>query len=162
MTNTWEQEIASFLKDLLKVQGRLLQYLRRKRDCLARADIRGLEELTAEGAELEGELQTCLDRRAELLARAQAEGYAVDSIRSLSVAVAARSEVSRQLAEASHVARLLQIHNLTNWMLNQRALIHLSQLIEIIATGGHGLPTYEKGAAAHQACASGSLLDRSI
>ena len=40
--------------------------------------------------------------------------------------------------------RLLQHHSLTNWVLVQRTLIHLSQVLEIIATGGRLKPTYGK------------------
>jgi hypothetical protein len=39
----------------------------------------------------------------------------------------------------------------------QRTLLHLSQLIGIIATGGQSLPTYGKGADCR---ASGALVDR--
>jgi hypothetical protein len=51
----------------------------------------------------------------------------------------------------------LQHQSLTNWVLVQRTLLHLSQLIEIIATGGRLKPTYGKGSD-HQA--GGALVDR--
>jgi hypothetical protein len=38
--------------------------------------------------------------------------------------------------------RLLQHHSLTNWVVTQRTLIHLSQMIEIVATGGRMSSTY--------------------
>jgi hypothetical protein len=39
---------------------------------------------------------------------------------------------------------LLRHQSLVNWVLVQRHLIYLSQLLEIIATGGRLEPTYEK------------------
>ena len=47
--------------------------------------------------------------------------------------------------EAAERSRLLQHQSLTNWVLVQRSLLHLSQLIEIIATGGRPKPTYGNG-----------------
>ncbi|MHC4407137.1 MAG: hypothetical protein ACYTG0_46590, partial [Planctomycetota bacterium] len=46
--------------------------------------------------------------------------------------------------EATGRARLLQHQSLTNWVVVQRTLIHLSQMLEIIATGGQKQPTYGK------------------
>ena len=48
------------------------------------------------------------------------------------------------MREATARMRLLQHHSLTNWVLVQRTLIHLSQMLEIIATGGRLKPTYGK------------------
>jgi hypothetical protein len=53
--------------------------------------------------------------------------------------------------------RLLQHHSLTNWVLAQRSLLHITQLLEIVATGGRLQPTYGKGASSH---ARGALVDQ--
>ena len=53
--------------------------------------------------------------------------------------------------------RVLRHHSLTNWVLVQRTLIHLSQMLEIIATGGEMQPTYGKEESVH---ARGALVDR--
>jgi hypothetical protein len=53
--------------------------------------------------------------------------------------------------------RLLQHQSLTNWVVAQRTVLHLSQMIEIIATGGKLKPTYGKSDAA---LARGALVDR--
>ena len=42
--------------------------------------------------------------------------------------------------------RLLQHQSLTNWVLAQKALLHVAQMLEIIATGGRLKPTYGKDA----------------
>jgi hypothetical protein len=51
----------------------------------------------------------------------------------------------------------VQHHSLTNWVLVQRTLIHLSQMLEIIATGGRMKPTYGEGG---RTDAGGSLVDQ--
>jgi hypothetical protein len=52
---------------------------------------------------------------------------------------------------------LLQHESLTNWVLVQRSLLHLSQLIEIVATGGRTQPTYGNGS---RRLSCGALVDR--
>jgi hypothetical protein len=53
--------------------------------------------------------------------------------------------------------RLLQHQSLANWVLAQRSLLHVSQLIEIIATGGRMQPTYGDKESVH---ARGSLVNQ--
>ena len=52
---------------------------------------------------------------------------------------------------------LLQHHSLANWVLAQRSLLHISQLLEIIATGGRLRPTYGKS---EPVLARGALVDQ--
>ena len=52
--------------------------------------------------------------------------------------------------------RILQHHSLANWVLAQRSLLHVSQLLEIIATGGRMQPTYGDSESVH---ARGSLVN---
>jgi len=47
-------------------------------------------------------------------------------------------------------------------MLNQRAIIHLSQLIEIIATGGQRRPTYHYDTNYSDADSAGVLVDQNV
>jgi hypothetical protein len=61
--------------------------------------------------------------------------------------------------EARRRARLLQHQSLTNWVLVQRTLLHLSHVVEIIATGGRMQPTYGKGA---PVSAGGILVDQAV
>ena len=53
--------------------------------------------------------------------------------------------------------RLLQNQSITNWVLAQRSLLHVSQLLEIIATGGRLQPTYGEGETVHSV---GSLVNQ--
>lgn len=162
MGTDWERELADFLNELITIQGHVLTYLREKRTCLANADVEGLAALVPRCEYIQSRLQRCLDRRVELLNKARQEGFSADNVRTLAESAGVSRAVSNRLAEAAHNMRLLQIHNLTNWMLNQRALMHLSQLIEIIATGGQRAPTYEKRGAPVCDGVQGSLLDQSI
>jgi hypothetical protein len=159
MDDIWETDIASLLEDLSDVQGALLRTLTEKRQLLSSANHEGLAAMSIREQALLERLQACHQRRQELLARAEAEGLPSDSIGSLSgrLPPEQRGRVQASIREAAHRSRLLQHHSLTNWVLVQRSLLHLSQLIEIIATGGRPEPTYGNGADRQ---ASGALVDR--
>jgi flagellar biosynthesis/type III secretory pathway chaperone len=158
MPLTLESDLSTLLSDLLATQGELLEILNRKRECLGSADIHGLAALDAEEGRLAGALQECLRRREELLARAGEEGRPSTSIQDLVTALpkAQTSPLRKQVDLASARARLLKHQSLTNWVIIQRTLLHLSQLLEIIATGGQLQPTYgDKG----QSSSGGVLVD---
>lgn len=158
MTNTLESDLGSLLTDLLGTQDELLEILSRKQKCLGDADISGLAGITAEEERLVGNLQDCLQRRDQLLGRAGADGLPSASIQALATALppGQRKPLTRQLEKAGARARLLQHQSLVNWVVIQRTLIHLSQLLEIIATGGRLQPTYGEGA---KTSSTGSLVD---
>jgi len=162
LTDTpWDTDLAAYLQDLSAVQDKTLDVLVRKRQMLVEADTEGLAALGEEEAGLVKDLQACLDRREELLGRARQEGLRAESLRSLSAQLPSRAsnDLSYQVRLASHRARLLQHHSLTNWVLVQKTLIHLSQLLEIIATGGRLQPTYSRDDSIR---ASGALVDREV
>jgi hypothetical protein len=139
-----EAEMAMLLNDLLAGQGELMAVLNRKRNLLAAMDHEGLAAIADEEQRLLGVLQDCLARRQALLARAAAAGLPSGSIHALTQAMPSskREPLNRQVAAASSRARLMHTQNLTNWIVIQRTLIHLSQLLEIVATGGRPQPTY--------------------
>ena len=128
---------------------------------LVASDREGLLALGAEEQQLIERLQGCLRRREELLQQAAVQGLPSQSIRSLagSLPEAQRVPLTAEIQKASAQARLLQHHSLTNWMLVQRTLIHLSQMLEIIATGGRLRPTYGKD---HVDSDHGSLLNQVV
>jgi flagellar biosynthesis/type III secretory pathway chaperone len=161
METAWESELAGFLTELSAVQDESLEILTTKRDLLVAADGDGLAQLARREQALIDKLQGCLERRAKLLERAANEGLPSESIRSLAAALPdeEKKELSDQLNEATGRARLLRHHGLTNWVVVQRTLIHLSQMLEIIATGGQMQPTYEKKDSVE---ASGALVDRVV
>jgi hypothetical protein len=161
MTETdWFGQVAELLSSLSATQDELLALLGEKRRLLVAADPARLAALAAREDELIARLRACQERRAELLQRAQHEGRPADSLRALTASMPDSLEQRRlreRFDESEHRARLLEHHSLTQWLLVQRTLIHLSQLLEIIATGGRLQPTYGKGA---PASTSGSLVDQ--
>jgi flagellar biosynthesis/type III secretory pathway chaperone len=142
----WETALADLLGELSGIQSDLLAVLTDKRSRLLGSDTSSLPALQAREEELVQRLQACQERRQALLARASEEGLPSNNLTNLADALPApqRKQIAPQIREASARMRLLQHHSLTNWVLVQRTLIHLSQLLEIIATGGRLKPTYGK------------------
>ena len=159
METTWESDLANFLTDISDVQDESLNILGRKRELLVASDLEGLSALAEKEEKLINRLQQCLLRREELLQQAGREGLPSDSIQSLSAALpeGEKEGLSDRVRQATGRARLLQHHSLTNWVLVQRTLIHLSQMLEIIATGGRLEPTYDREQSPEP---SGALVDK--
>ena len=159
MSDRWDTEIGGLLTELADVQSALLETLHEKRRILATNDHQALTSMAVREQVLIERLQACQDRRQELLSRASQDGLPADSIRELSNRLPAegRERLQANIREAADRSRLLQHQCLTNWVLVQRTLLHLSQMIEIIATGGRPRPTYGKGSDRAQ---SGALVDR--
>lgn len=155
----WEAEVTSLLDDLSSVQDELFEVLSAKRQRLGAADAAGIEELQAREESISQRLQACHDRRAQLLAAAQQSGLPGDSVASLasSFTGSSKDKLGKQVKAASSNMRLLQHQSLTNWVLAQRAVLHVSQLLEIIATGGRVQPTYGDRDTLHN---RGSLVDQ--
>jgi flagellar biosynthesis/type III secretory pathway chaperone len=155
----WETELGSLLAELSAVQSDLLEMLTEKRQILLARDLPALAAMQIREAELITRLEACQDHRLALLARAAEEGLPAKDLTTLTAALPddQRRQLTPQLRDASARIRLLQHHSLTNWVIIQRNLIHLSQLLEIIATGGRPKPTYGKNDCARS---GGTLVDR--
>lgn len=99
------------------------------------------------------------DSRQMLLADARGKGLPSDSMHSLARAL--DEDQSGELAIKAHTAkdamRHIQNETLTNFVLAQQTVLHLSQLLQIIATGGKLKPTYEAENASNQ---GGTLVDQ--
>ncbi len=162
MNIAWESELADFLTQLSAVQEETLQVLARRRELVVTPNAEGLTAVVRQEKEVIGKLEGCLRRRQELLKEAAEEGLPSDSLRKLAAALPAsrvKTELSDRTQKATHRARLLQHHSLVNWVVAQRAILHLSQILEIIATSGKMRPTYGKD---DQITASGALVDREV
>lgn len=158
ITTPWEADLAGLLNELSATQQELLAVLASKRQYLVTADLAGMKSLEPREQSLVERLQACYRQRGELLARAAAEGLPSDSVQSLSSALPGVGDtLARQLDEAGQRTRHLQHQSLTNWVIVQRTLLHLAQLLEIIATGGRARPTYGKGDSVNT---TGSLVDQ--
>jgi hypothetical protein len=154
-----DSQLAELLTDLSDTQRELLALLGEKRSHLMTANLAGLAQLQPREEALVVRLTGCQQRRAELLQEANETGLPHKSIQALATALPSmqRQQFKTQLQDATAQNRLLQHHSLANWVLVQRTLLHLSQMLEIIATGGRVRPTYGKGESAES---SGNLVDQ--
>lgn len=160
MTNdSWERDISALLNELSGTQTDLLSLLEEKRRLLVSRNVAALAEMAPREAALVTRLQDFQGRRRDLLERAAKEHLPSDSIRSLAKVIPepTRREMAEHVEDAARRFRLLSHHSLANWVLIQRSLLHLSQLLEIIATGGRKSPTYGK---AETGRSGGSLVDQ--
>lgn len=157
----WETQIADLLDDLSDVQRELLEVLEAKRECMASNDSQGMLELHPRTEALCDRLKVCHERREELLAQAKESGLPAANLGRLAsmLPVNQRGKMQRRVKDASSRMRLLQHHSLTNWVLAQRTILHLSQLLEIIATGGQLQPTYSRDETSES---RGTLVDREV
>jgi hypothetical protein len=154
----WEQELALLLSDLSNVQTELLELLAEKRQFMARNEIDGMLALQEREQQLGLRLQACQDRRGELLALAATQGLPHDSLENLATSLTAgkRGQVQRQIRDASLRMRTQQLQSLTNWVLAQRTMLHLAQMLEIVVTEGRPQPTHGRFDAT---IAAGALVD---
>jgi hypothetical protein len=165
MNENYETEIAALLTELAEVQTLLLGALNEKRQLIVAGDIDALSTMSEREEKLASRLQACHERRQQLLMQAEAEGLPADSIESLSEELpeSSRRNVQASIRETAGRMQLLRHHSLTNWVVVQRSLLHLSQLIEIVATGGRPKPTYDRGPERRDGGArhsGGALVDR--
>lgn len=155
-----EAAIAELLNDLSAVQDDLIALLLEKHRYLAAGDMPGIESLKPRQEVLAQRLQQSHARRAELLAQASEHGYPADSVGALAAGIIPaprQSEIKKRMQESAMKMRILQHHSLSAWVLAQKSILHLSQLLEIIATGGRTQPTYGNRTTPHE---SGALLDQ--
>jgi hypothetical protein len=159
LPDSFDSQLAALLTELSDVQRELLALIGKKRSLLMAADVAGLAELQPHEATLIERLQACQQQRAALLHEADVLGIPAGSLSRLATHLPRqqRQQWQGRIRDAGTRSRLLQHQSLTNWVLVQRTLIHLSQMLEIIATGGRLRPTYGKGATADS---SGSLVDQ--
>jgi hypothetical protein len=157
----WESELAALLSRLSAAQRELLSLLATKRELIVNRDHQGLAVLAAKEGELAAELQACQERRQQLLAEADRAGMPAGSLAELSSVLPkkAGNALLGPVEEARNRARLIRHECLTQWLAVQRTVLHLSQILEIIATGGRTQPTYGKGRALER---SGALMDQAV
>ncbi len=157
----WESELAELLERLSGAQRELLSLLAAKRALIVGRDHNGLAALAAREGQLADELQACQQRRQELLAQADGHGLPSGSLAELSEALPKRTANTLRppIDEARDRARLIRHECLTQWVAVQRTVLHLSQMLEIIATGGRPEPTYGKGRTAER---GGALMDQAV
>lgn len=158
-STNWETQILDLLNDLTSTQDELLGLLGRKRDVMARGSMTEMADMEPAEEELRSRLADCNTRRGDLLKTAASEGMPSESLEHLAKSLPARKlpELDEKIAESKSRIRLLQHESLANWVIAQRAVLHLSQILEILATGGKQKPTYENGESSNS---RGNLVDQ--
>ncbi len=161
MDINWTSELAELLGRLSETQKQLLALLANKRQLLMNRDHAGLAALASDEATLCDELKSCHEHRQQLLKQAANVGLPSDSIQSLATALPETETDSLQkpLEKSIERARLLRHESVTQWVVVQRTMLHLSHILEIIATGGQSQPTYGKGGSTEN---SGALMDQAV
>lgn len=157
----WEADLTSLLDELSNVQTELLDVLSEKRDSMASNDAQKMIDLHPRAEALCDRLRSCHQRREQLLVVAQEQGLPAKNLGNIASTLARgkRAAVNKQMSAASARMRLLQHQSLANWVLAQRTILHLSQLLEIVATGGQMQPTYSRDKPS-DSC--GALVDKEV
>ncbi len=156
-----ENEINELLTRLTQTQEQLLALLSKKREHIVSGDHGAIAALAPEEERLAAELQDCQHQREALLADAAGRGLPNASITDLAASLpgAAAQKLRGPIETAREKSQLLRHESLTHWVAMQRSVLHLSHMLEIIATGGRSRPTYDQGRTAES---SGSLMDQAV
>lgn len=158
---SWESKLAGLLARLSAAQRELLSLLATKRELLVHRDHQGLAMLSDREGQLSEELRACHAERERLLAEADAQGLPHNSLADLSGALPGRSAgaLAESVVEARQRARLIRHECLTQWVAVQRTVLHLAQMLEIIATAGRSQPTYGNDRGVER---GGALIDQAV
>jgi flagellar biosynthesis/type III secretory pathway chaperone len=116
-----------------------------------------------EGA-LAQRLQAFAAARGKLLAEARRQGLPSESLQSLTGAIGGSqgAAVRERLVVASGRSARLRRQSWCHWILAHRSYHHYSQLLEIIAHGGHKPPTYSDSPSPATGGRGGVVLDASV
>jgi len=153
-------EILDFLNQLLEAQTQTLTVLHKQQTILVRPTKETAATVSVDVEEALETMQQVLNRREELLTSARLQNIRSDSIEQLCEHFFSHNfDVQKLLIEAKN--RTQQIHLLayTNWTMTRKSQIHVSQILELLATRGRGKTTYQprsKGGTS----SSGSQVDR--
>jgi len=169
---SWDERITAFLGELSSIQEECLKILKRKQLAVARWDLEALSAVQDSENAVLRKLEDCQRRRAELLKEAANMGHSAQTIRELirqlpasEISSDRRRHLEMEVERGSWHWQLLQHQALANWLLLQRTLLHLSQMLEIIATGGQTVPTYSIRTNSEESASSktgGILIDQAI
>ena len=166
MRLTLLHELAQFLTELEQTQQDLLTLFAAKREALDRRLSAELVRLSAREGELTARLQELVKERTHLLIKARGAGFAVDSLLELAGVIGrtvgdsrvlrAIELIENRIIQSQQRTTKLQQESWVHWIISHRCYNHYTELLELIAHGGHRAPTYgDKTPSA----AGGALLD---
>jgi hypothetical protein len=169
MRLTLLHELAQFLMQLEQAQENLLALFTAKRKAIDTFQSEELIRLSEREQVMAARLQELVKARMALLTRARDAGFVVESLLQLAGAIGKTVGDARVLRAIELIkSRIMQSQNRTvklqheswvHWIIAHRCYNHFTELLELIAHGGHPAPTYgDKSPAA----AGGALLDAAV
>jgi hypothetical protein len=166
MRLTLLHDLSQFLTALEEAQENLLTLFTAKRKALDTFQSGELIRLSAREGELAGRLQELVKERMALLLKARDAGFVVESLLELTGAVGRTVGDARvlraiellqgRIMQSQSRTTRLQHESWVHWIISHRCYNHFTELIELIAHGGHPSPTYGDKASA---ATGGALLD---
>ena len=152
MRLTLLHELTQFLTSLEQTQQELLTLFAAKRQALKGFQSEELIRLSGREGELSARLQELVKERSGLLKKARDAGFAVESLLEFAGAIGKTVGDSRVLRalelirDRIHESQLrtakLQQESWVHWIISHRCYNHYTELLEMIAHGGHRAPTY--------------------
>jgi DNA repair exonuclease SbcCD ATPase subunit len=143
-TTDWEATLSEYLEQLSQVQGELLTLLEEKRRCMVAGDFESIGSFQNREQEIAQRLEQLQARRQQMLEAARQMGLQVENLEKLAELTeqGKSAKLQKQVQQVASRLRLTQHAALTHWIVAQRSLLHVMQMLEILATGGRLLPTY--------------------
>jgi hypothetical protein len=166
MRLTLLHELSQFLTELEHTQQDLLTLFTAKREALDRRLSEELLRLSAQEGVLTNRLQELVKERTKLLIKARDAGFVVESLLELAGVIGrtvgdsrvlrAIELIEKRIIQSQQRTLRLQQESWVHWIISHRCYNHYTELVELIAHGGHRAPTYgDKMPSA----AGGALLD---
>lgn len=166
MRLTLLHELSQFLTELEHTQQDLLTLFTAKREALDRRLSPELIRLSVQEGELTNRLQELVKERTKLLIKARDAGFVVESLLELAGVIGrtvgdsrvlrAIELIEKRIIQSQQRTMKLQQESWVHWIISHRCYNHYTELVELIAHGGHRAPTYgDKTPSA----AGGALLD---
>lgn len=152
MRLTLLHELTQFLSVLEQTQNDLLALFAAKRQALDRFQAEELVRLSAHEGELSRRLHELVKERTNLLNKARGAGFAVESLLEFAGAIGKTVGDSRvlraielikgRILESQRRTSKLQQECWVHWIISHRCYNHYTELLELIAHGGHRAPIY--------------------
>jgi hypothetical protein len=166
MRLTLLHELSQFLTELEQTQQDLLSLFTVKREALDRRLSEELLRLSIREGELTGRLQELVKERSKLLIKARDAGFVAESLLEFAGVIGrtvgdsrvlrAIELIENRIIQSQRRTLKLQQESWVHWIISHRCYNHYTELLELIAHGGHRAPTYgDKTPSA----AGGALLD---
>ena len=166
MRLTLLHELSRLLTALEETQENMLALFTAKRQALDTFQSQELIRLSAREGELAARLQEIVKQRINLLVKARDAGFVVESLLELAGAIGRTVGDARVLRavellqgrinKAQQRTTRLQQESWVHWIISHRCYNHFTELLDLIAHGGHPAPTYGDRA---PSAAGGALID---